>query len=118
MDALDLIVNALCYVLGCGFGMLLGFGLWASKQPAGATVRAWWTARFPANVISIAIAGLGAGVWLDGTLVAWLHLGEWAAVTPAISLVAGGGITFLARRIVAWVSRRADAKVGDGGDDE
>ncbi len=118
MNSLELIVSAFAYLVGCAFGMLLGFGLWATKQAPGVRMREWWRVKFPSNVISLAIAGLGAGVWLDGTLVAWLHLGEWAAVTPAISCVAGGVIVFFARRIVAWATRKADEKSGMTGGDE
>jgi len=118
MDALDLLVSTLAYLFGCFLGMALGFGLWAKGQPAGATFKDWRRARLPSNVISLAIAGIGAGVWLDGTLVAWLQLGEWAAVTPAISCVAGAAIVFSARRIVSWANRKAAEKTGtDAGDD-
>lgn len=116
MNAGSLILLAALYLFGGFCGVILRFAMWTKKQtPETGTLALWWRARMGSNLVAIIIGVLGTGLWLDGSLIRWLHL-EDAATANALAAPIGAGLTFFGHIIVTWATSYTASKTGAGPD--
>jgi hypothetical protein len=60
--------NAVCYLLGIAAAIVLSWGLWMQKQPAGTAWMPYWRQHAATNLTSAIVALLAMSLWLSGNL--------------------------------------------------
>lgn len=100
-ETIALVFNAVTYFIGCIGGVAVLMGLWMQGQPVDTPYREYWHQKKAEVTLHVAVAVLGIGVWVDGTLSRWLSIDS--PVTWTVSLVAGACAVVFARLILTGI---------------